>query len=133
MFYEIVYETGRMSVASYESDEEAQSAIKAHNDRALTGQPGGPIGQPAERISAVYVYSEHPNEFNPEQTMSADVFEKEVGNLIKERKDKNGVVSIQDMAGETRGLSHPMTEPEGFKSRFKMKEDRKLQLTFLEA
>ena len=121
-----------MSVAQYENDEEAQRAIKAHNDRAVAGQPGGPIGQPAERIAEVFVYEEHPNEFNPEQTMSADVFEKEIAALVKERKDKNGVVSIQDMAGETRGLSHPMVEAEGFKSRYKMKEDRKLALSFLE-
>lgn len=135
-FYEIAYETGRMSVANYADDDEAKRAIGEHNRRAVNGEAGGPIGHPAERIAAVYVYEDrHPDEFNADQTMSADVFEKEVLALIKERKDKNGVVSIQDMALETRGLSHPMIadadKKAPFESAYKLKEDRKLALDFL--
>jgi hypothetical protein len=131
-FYEVVYETGRMSVACYEDDAEAQLALKAHNDRALNGQAGGPLGQPAERVSAVYKYEDHPNEFNAEQTASADVVSKEVEALIKSRKDKNNVVSLDQLSLDVRGLSHPMnTEREGFDSFFKVKEDKKLDMGFL--
>lgn len=131
-FYEIAYETGRMSVAEYADDAEAKSAIKAHHDRAIKGEPGGPIGQPAERIAAVYVYPEHPNSFNDAQTMSADVLEKEVGALIKSLKDENGVVALDILAVEVRGLSHPMQpKSEPFGSVYRAKETKKMKLDFL--
>lgn len=131
-FYETVYETGRMSVACYEDDEEAKRAIGEHHGRAVSGQPGGPLGQPAERIAAVYVYDRHPNEYNPDQTMSGDVAEKEVGALIKKMKDENGVVSIDHLTLAVRDLTHPMTTGRaGFDSFYKAKETKKLDLSFL--
>ena len=133
MFYETVYETGRMSVACYENDEEAQRAIGEHNRRAMNGEAGGPLGQPAERIAAVYVYDEHPNEYNADQTVSADVASSEVESLIKATKDKNGVISLDQLSLAVRGLSHPMvTDGDTFDSFFKMKEKKKLNLSFLE-
>jgi hypothetical protein len=135
MFYETVYETGKMSVASYEDDAEAQRAIEDHHRRALNGESGGPLGQPAERIRAVYVYDEHPNEFNVEQTFSAEVAGKEMDRLIKEVKDKNGVVAIDELATRVRDLSHPMVDVqsgEPFQSYYKMKEKKQLNLNFLE-
>lgn len=133
-FYEICYETGRMSVAEYASDEEAQSALKAHNDRAVNGELGGPIGQPAERIAAVYVYKQHPNDFNDVQTMSAEVLEKEVGGLIKSLADENGVVAVDQLAVEVRAISHPMQEAKKpFGSVYRMKEQKSLDLSFLGA
>ena len=132
-FYEILYETGRMSVAQYADDDEAQSALKNHNDRAVSGEPGGPLGQPAERIRAVYVYANHPDAFNEDQTMTADVFDKEVLALSKGRKDANGVVNVADMGAAVAQLSHPfVTERAPFESSYKMKEDKKLNLAFLE-
>ena len=131
-FYEIVYETGRMSVAEYADDAEAQSAIKNHHDRAVSGQIGGPVGQPAERIAAVYVYDKHPNEFNPAQTASADVVKKEVAALVDSMKDENGVVAVDLLAMEVRGLSHPMDmSRKGFASFYRMKENKSLKLDFL--
>ena len=144
-FYEVTYETGRMSVACYADDAEAQSALKAHNDRAKAGQPGGPVashpegadGRPtwaAERIAKVRVYSEHPNEYNPAQTMSADVLKKEVETQIERLKDKNGVVSVDQLALAVRSVSHPMVDVQEapFDSAFKMKEDKELSLAFLD-
>lgn len=131
-FYETVYETGRMSVACYEDDDEAKAAIAEHHRRAVTGQPGGPLGAPAERIAAVYVYDKHPNEYNADQTLSADVAEKEVKELIAASKDENGVITTDQLAIAVRGLSHPMTEVDGFNSRFRMKETKKLNMNFLE-
>ena len=128
-FYEVTYETGRVSVACYENDEEAQSALGEQHRRAMNGEPGGPIGGPAERIARVRVYKEHPNEFNPAQKMSADVLESELKSLVKAMSDDNGVVDVSRLAVEVRGLSHPMqVADEPFGSVFRMKEDRELKL-----
>ncbi len=130
-FYEVAYETGRVSVAFYEDDDEAQRALGEQQARAVAGLPGGPIGQPAERIAKVRVYKKHPNEYNPEQTMSADVASKEMAALAKALADENGVVSVDQLALAVRELSHPMNNEraEGFGSIFKMKEDRELEVT----
>jgi len=135
LFAEIVYETGRMSVGEYGSEDEVKSAVKAHNDRAIKGEPGGPVGAPAERVAAVYLYDKHPDDFNQEQTMSADVLNKELENLVKNTQDKNGVVAVDQLVLGVRGLSHPMTNAQdrsGFDSYYKMKESKKLNLSFLE-
>lgn len=134
MFYEITYETGRVSVAEYESDAEAERALSEHHARAVGGLSGGPLGQPAERIAAVRVYDKHPNEFNPEQTMSGDVVAKEMDAIIKASADENGVVSIDQLALGVRGLSHPMIDERenAFDSMFKMKEKKSLSLSFLD-
>jgi hypothetical protein len=134
-FYEVTFETGRSSVACYEDDAEAKRALAEHHRRAVHGEVGGPIGGPAERIAKVRVYKEHPNEFNAAQTMSADVVEKEIGALIKGLADDNGVVSVDRLAMEVRGLSHPMVtgKEHSFDSNFLMKEDREMKLDFLES
>lgn len=134
-FYELTYETGRVSVACYENDAEAKDAIGAHHARALKGEPGGPIGAPAERVAKVRVYDKHPNEFNPDQTMSADVLKSELEALVVAGEDDNGVVSVDRLAMEVRGLSHPMvnTREAAFDSMFKMKEKKELSLDFLNA
>ena len=94
-FYETVYETGRVSVACYADDAEAQSAIGEHDRRARAGEIGGPVGQPAERIAAVYVYNEHPDDYG--KTVSMDVAKKEVEAVIKAVADENGVVDMEQL------------------------------------
>lgn len=133
MFYEITYETGRTSVASYKDDDEAQAALSAHHGRAVRGESGGPLGGPAERIKIVRKYDKHPNEYNPDQTMSADVLKKELDALVDKMKDENGVVAIDRFAVEARAISNAtVTEIEGpFDSIFKMKEKGELNLGFL--
>jgi hypothetical protein len=129
-WYEIVYETGRVSVAEYGSDEEALAAAGEHDKRAREGAQAGPQGGPAERVAKIYKYARHPNEYNPEQTVSAEVATKEIGSLVEALKDSNGVVSIDQLALEVRGLSHPMTEKEhAHDSQFKMKEEAILTLS----
>lgn len=132
-FYEITFETGRSAVASYENDDEAKKAIGEQHRRAVSGEPGGPIGAPAERVVAVRKYSEHPNEYNPAQTMSADVLSKELAALVDAAKDENGVVSVDRLAVDVRGLSHPMVidKENSFDSNFLMKEDSSMKLDFL--
>jgi hypothetical protein len=135
MFLEVVYETGRMSVMEVDSEEEGMEGLRVHHQKAIKGEPGGPLGQPAERVAAVYVYDEHPDDFNSDQTMSADVLEKELSNLVKTAKDKNGVVNVDVFTVGVRALTHPMnnsTDVEGFGSRYRMKENKKLDLKFLE-
>ena len=132
-FYEITYETGRASVACYEDDAEALSATGEQHRRALSGEPGGPLGVPAERIAKVRVYSKHPNEYNPEGTMSAEVVGKEVQGLVKALADENGVVSLFVLSQAVHNLAHPMAKKEGpFDSNFRMEEDRELALPFAE-
>lgn len=128
-FYEITYETGRSSVAYYEDDDEAKSAIQAHHTRAVNGEVGGPPGFPAERIKVVRVYKKHPDDYNVDQSMSEDVALKEIGAIAKSISDENGVLHIGQLAQNVQGLSHPMvsSKESSFDSNFKMKEDRELK------
>jgi len=134
-FYEVTFETGRISVACYKDDAEAQLALGEHHRRAVEGEAGGPLGQPAERIKVVRVYKKHPNEFNPEGTMSADVLQKDLQMLMDGMKDENGIVDIGQFSVEVRGLTHPMkaTRDGSFDSQFRMEEDRELKLAFVGA
>lgn len=135
MHVEIVYETGRSSVAKYDSDEEALSAIAAHHERAVNGQSGGPAGAPhipAERIKKVLVYDKHPNDFNEGQTMSAEILASEMTGLVEKYKDDNGVVSIPHLAAAVQELSHPMVASGPHESNFKMQESRELDLSALD-
>lgn len=134
-FYEVTFETGRNSLCNYEDDEEAARAIGEQHRRALNGEPGGPIGGPAERIAKVRVYKNHPNEYNPAMTMSADVLKKEVSALIDALADENGVAPIDRVSAEVRALAHPLvsSKESSFDSEYLMKEDRELKLDFLES
>lgn len=140
-YYEVTYETGRCSVAFYSNDDEAQAALGEHHRRAIEGELGGPIGGhdprapgaptwPAERVVLIRMYDKHPNEHNPEQTMSAEVLDKEVAALVKALADDNGVVNVDRLSAEVRGLTHPMyvDKEHPFDSNFKMKEKRVLTL-----
>jgi hypothetical protein len=115
-------------------EEAANAALLEHHRRAVNGEAGGPVGAPAERIKRVLVYKKHPDDFNSEQTMSADVAAKEVAALAKDMADENGVLNTQRLAMAVSGLSHPMVESRSsFDSQFKMKEDSELDLSFLKA
>lgn len=131
-FYEIAYETGRISVACYADDAEALSAVGEQHRRATVGEPGGPLGAPAERVARVFVYDKHPNEYNPSQGVSVDVVTKEVAELIKALADENGVVAVNELASEVRALTHPMnpTRDGAFGSVFRMKEAKELKLDY---
>ena len=136
MYVEVIYETGRSSVANYDSDEEAMSALAAHHKRAKSGQSGGPVGAPhipAERIAKALVYSKHPNEYNPDQTMSAELVGAELSELVTKYSDDNGIVNISRLAQAVQAISHPMVDNSGpHDSNFKMQEARELDLASLE-
>lgn len=130
-YYETVFESGDVSVAEYADDAEAMSALSAQHERAKTGGKNGPQGGPATRIAAVYKYDSHPGSLNEEGGLSADVLTSELGALVKAFTDKNGVVNAMAFAEGVKGLVHPMAEPSGFSSRFKMKEVATLDLSEL--
>lgn len=130
-FYEVIFENGNVSVANYKNDQEAIGALRVQHERAVSGKKGGPLGQPAQRVRALYKYDRHPNDYNEAQTASADVLKSELSDLIEAMKDENGVVALDQLAIEVRGLSHPMKEPEApFASRFKMEEVAQIELGF---
>ena len=144
-FYEITFETGRSSIAEYADDREAELAVAAHHARAVNGQPGGPVeGHPAgeegspnwsaERISRVRMYDKHPDDLNPDQTLSVEVAEKQLSMLIKGLADENGVVNVGRLSAEVRGLTHPMVtvKESPFDSNFRMKEKKELDMAFLD-
>lgn len=128
-FYEIIYETGAHGVAYYESDEELSAALKAHNDRAMTGERGGPSGNPAERIAKVLEYDEHPANLNQDQTLSADVAKKELDAALKAATNADGVVSIPELAAAIRDISRPIVDANAVSphdSIFKAKEKKEV-------
>jgi len=130
-FVEIIYETGNSGVAFYDTEDEANGAIAAHHKRAIDGVPGGPIGQPAERIKRALVYDKHPNEYNPGDSLSADVALSEVEALIKAAaKSNDGVIPVGELAVQIRRLSDPMVagKENRFDSNFRMQETGELTL-----
>ena len=129
-FYEVVFETGRNSVAFYEDDAEALSAVSAHHARAKKGEralASADTSPPAERIVNVLVYDRHPNDLNLEQAMSSDVLTKEVTDLITSLADANGVVAVDQLAVAVRQITHPMVDyPGAHDSIYKMEESAHL-------
>jgi hypothetical protein len=62
LYAEVIYEPGSKSLVSYEDEGELKAALKEHHNRARSGELGGPAGGPAERVSKVILYNEHPGE-----------------------------------------------------------------------
>jgi hypothetical protein len=128
-FYEIVYETGNVSVGAYEDDAAALAATGEQDRRAREGESAGPQGGAAERVAKIYKYAKHPNDYNPDQTMNADQLKSEFEALLAAMQDENGTVNIDQLALEVRALSSPSTVKEHpHDSQFKMKEEKVLTL-----
>src|SRR3954471_16183583 len=129
-FYEVVYETGEHSVAQYESDEEAASAIKAQHDRAVSGQSGGPDGTqwPATRIKRVLVYDFHPTDFGAAQEVLVTDLQQAVQQAIT-ANEKDGTVQVHQVAAAVRDLSSPIVSERAspFDSSYKAPVARELE------
>lgn len=123
-FYEITYEDGSSGVAYYEDDAEAARALTEAHRRATQGEPANAdTRQPASRVRGVFVYEEHPNEFNAEQVTTATEARKAMEGAFT--KDKE---SVHVLAAAIRDISNPYkVTPNAFETRFKMKEDRALK------
>lgn len=132
-YYEVIFENGRSSIASYKDDDDALAAVGAHHARAKRGEVGGPTGHPAERIVKLLKYDRHPAEYNLANALTADELNKLVPDLIKELADANGVVSVGALSAEVRALSHPMVVGSGpHESNFKMKESGVIEADAIE-
>lgn len=130
MFYEVIYETGEMSVASYATDAEALSALGEQQRRAMSGLEAGPQGGPATRISRVFKYTDHPASLNEDGGLSGDVLLSSLKDLVKQYSDKNGVVNVMAFAQAVPLLVHPgqTGEVAPHDSKFKMEAASELDL-----
>ena len=103
-YFEIIYETGTHSVACYDDENEAIQAVTAQHERATGGSEGGPTGHPAERVTAVLMYEEHPADYGAEQTSSGD----ELTKALKDQIGKDPVVSSPEVLANLRELNSPL-------------------------
>ena len=132
MYVELIFEDGSHSVACYESEEEALSAIEANQERAKNGLPAntpapGERQQNAVRVARALMYDKHPGDFNPEQVVSADEAKKAMTDAIKALDDDG--VSVMELAAQVRELSSPIAAKEAaHDSQYKMKEKKELKV-----
>jgi hypothetical protein len=52
-------------VLNYETEDELKAFLTEQHRRAISGELGGPGGNPAERISKVITYDQHPADLHP--------------------------------------------------------------------
>lgn len=131
MFYEVIYENGEVSVLSGDSDEEILEGLRNHHDRAVNGGKNGPQDLPASRIKRVLVYSDHPGDYRASGQVDAKIVKKDLDDLVAAMTGKNGDVDVLALAENVKTLVHPMNNVEHpHDSRFKLKEDRELELDF---
>lgn len=128
MFYEIIYETGNHSLASYDSDDEAMRAVSEHHRRATSGeraQESNPQMGPAERIAKVLKYKEHPATLNESQAVDAVEVKKAVNDAI-ERLTVGNLVSIPELESAVREITSPLVESPPHESNYKMEDNGQL-------
>ena len=131
MYYEVIYETGEVSVVSGDSDAAVLEGLKNHHDRAVAGLPAGPAGGPASRIKRVLAYDDHPGDYRASGQVDAKTVKEELGALVDAMTDPAKQVNVLMLAEEIKSLVHPMNAVENaHDSRFKAKEVRELELDF---
>ena len=142
-YYEIIYENGEHSIANYDSDEEALSAINEHVRRAKAGESGTPQSTPrndvpetpaanatwaAQRVVKVLKYDQHPADYaDSANALSVEVAEKTVAALAKEIADDNGIVNMQELAIAVSNSTSPSVDSKPHDSNYKMKETGELK------
>ena len=131
-FYEIIYETGAHSIASYADDDECLRAVTAQHERAVSGQPGGPTNHPAERVARVLCYAEHPATFAETQAVSKDELVAYFNGVI-DKVAVGDLVSVPEVAAEVRDFTNPMLDSGPHESNYKAEESRELSATWNEA
>ena len=121
--YELVFETGAHSLATYADDAEATEALQAHQERAKTGVSGTPkstprsdlganevpgaTSWPAERISKVYKFDFHPADYRANDEVPAD----EITTVLQAiaQQSETGQVNVQVAAAAIRETSSPFS------------------------
>lgn len=125
MFYEVIYETGNHSMASYDTDDEAREALEEQHRRAQEGEKGGPTGHAAERIVKVLKYDSHPASLNESQALPASEVIAAFNKCVSE-KAVGDLVSVPEIAASLRELTSPVVESGPHESNFKAEESAEL-------
>ena len=125
MFCEVIYENGEVSVAEYQTDEEATSAVTEQHNRAKQGGSNGPQGAQASRIVKVLKYDTHPGDYGTHGGLSVDEVKTSINQLLTGAE----AVDVQQLAQSISILNHPMQAPSTpHDSRFKMESTGDLEL-----
>jgi len=70
---EVIYETGAHSVVSFDDIDELKAGLAEHHRRAISGEDAqANLPRPAERVSKVIIYPEHPAGDTPDYSVDAD-------------------------------------------------------------
>lgn len=125
---EVIFETGSKSVVSYSNEDELKSFIAEQHRRAIMGEVGGPTGHPAERITKVLLYDQHPANYLAGGRVDA----KALSELVKGMTE-DGTVDAQQLTQALRDEVSPVyPNAQGrHESQYKMPETSELDLSFL--
>jgi len=161
-FAEVVFETGNKSVLSYDNEDEVKGFVQEHHRRAVMGEPGAPQNQvertdlnpadftnmpsiavsrsrPAERVSRVFLYDDHPGDYNASQLVDV----KELQTAI-EAQAMGGQVSAAHVAQALANVLSPVKLPppgedpldwqnkNRHESQYKAQETGEMDLNFLD-
>lgn len=131
-YYEVIYETGEVSVVHGDDDASVLSGVKAHHLRAVEGGQAGPAGGNAVRVKRVLVYADHPGDYRASGQVDAKEVKADLDALVKAMTDQAGQVNVLQLAEHVKTLVHPMNNVEhAHDSRFKATEERELELDFI--
>lgn len=132
-YFEVLYENGEHSIAEYEDENEAVSAVTAHHERAVKGEPamldtGDSRMPPAVRVVKVLMYDAHPADWMVEQTASAD----EIIARVKELTKGEDVVFVPDAVSHLRSMTNAFKDDPGGNadSNYRAEPVKELKLPF---
>jgi len=91
-YAEVIFEPGSHSVIQYDNEEELDGFLKEHHRRALAGEDGGPTGHPAERITKILLYDNHPADY-PASVNAASLNDLVSGMAKENELDGNQLIS----------------------------------------
>lgn len=125
---EVIFEPGAKSVVSYESEDELKSFLSNHHNRAVRGDVGGPTGHPAERVTKVLLYDQHPANYGVGNRLDAA----SVNSLIQSMASDGQVDVFRLIAALRDEVSPVYPQDQGrHESQYKMPESDELDLSFL--
>lgn len=150
-YAEIIFETGAKSLLVYENESEVEAFVREHHRRAISGEPGATQDQvlradlgpedfavmpsidqmksrPAERVSKVYLYNEHPGD-----TYDSRVSVDTVKTLIDGMAGDGNTINHEQLVAALRDEASPVhIQDQGrLESFYKVDADGELDLAFL--
>lgn len=152
-YAEVIFEPGASSVLYFESEDELKGFLLEHNNRAIAGQPGAPQDQveradldpsdfaimpsldrmksrPAERVSRVLIYENHPAELYNSR-VSADT----VNSLVAGMASDDGTIDHEQLVRALRDEASPVypLDQGQHESLYKTEASGEMDLAFLES